>query len=569
MPRIEQRPPRPGSAHWAWPGGTHPVLRQVFARRDIDSPAELDLALRNLRPVGEFASLDDGVALLLRHRRGRVVVVGDFDADGATGSALTYLCLRDYGFAHVRVFVPDRFQLGYGLTPELVERVRGERPDLLVTVDNGTTSVDGVAAAKKYGMDVLITDHHLPGPELPAADAIVNPNLDGDSFRGKSLAGVGVAFYLMAALGRRLGAAKKAARYLDLVAIGTMADLVKLDRNNRILIRQGLSRIASGHCRPGVLGLCRTAGVPPGEITGSSLAYQIAPRLNAAGRLDDMNIGVRCLVTDSDEEALELANRLNELNRERRAIGARMNSEALERLDAETLIDPNALPPVVCLFRDDWHEGLVGLVASKIKERYHRPVFAFAPNDSGAMKGSGRSVAGFHLRDALVDVDAGNPGLIARFGGHAMAAGLTLHRDGFARFRAAMETLGGQRLRPEHLAERILTDGELEAGDLTLEVAALLRGAGPWGQGFPEPLFEGSFRLLGQRVLADAHLKMTVKPEGGENPVDAIAFHQLPGDWETGDRLRLTYRLDVNEFNAAPAVQLIVEDVRPHDPQQP
>ena len=304
---------------------------------------------------------------------------------------------------------------------------------------------------------------------------------------------MGVAFYLMAALGRRLGAAKKAARYLDLVAIGTMADLVKLDRNNRILIRQGLSRIASGHCRPGILGLCRTAGVPPGEITGSSLAYQIAPRLNAAGRLDDMNIGVRCLVTDSDEEALELANRLNELNRERRAIGARMNSEALERLDAETLIDPNALPPVVCLFRDDWHEGLVGLVASKIKERYHRPVFAFAPNDSGAMKGSGRSVAGFHLRDALVDVDAGNPGLIARFGGHAMAAGLTLRRDGFAKFRAAMETLGGQRLRPEHLAERILTDGELEAGDLTLEVAALLRGAGPWGAGVSGTVVRGVF----------------------------------------------------------------------------
>ena len=539
------------------------MLRQVFTRRDIGSPEELDLALKNLRPVGEFIELNDGVELLQRHQRGRVVIVGDFDADGATGAALVRLCLRDFEFENVRVFVPDRFQLGYGLTPEVIARVRGERPDLIVTVDNGITSVAGVAAARDEAMDVLITDHHLPGPELPSANAIINPNLGGSSFRGKSLAGVGVAFYLMAALGKRLGAAATVARYLDLVAIGTMADLVKLDRSNRILIDQGLARIRAGRCRPGVLGLCRVARIAHEEITAGKLAYQIAPRLNAAGRLDDMNQGVRCLVTDSDAEALKIAERLDELNRKRRAIGARMDSEALVLLDADSLVDRRALPPVVVLFQDDWHEGLVGLVASRIKERYHRPAFAFAPSDSGDIKGSGRSVAGFHLRDALVDVDAANPGLIARFGGHAMAAGLTLPREGFDRFRAAMTRLGAQRLRPEHFAERILTDGELEARDLTLDVAALLRDAGPWGQGFPEPLFEGTFRLIRQRTVGDAHLKMTVRPEGGKAPLEAIAFGQPPGDWRLGDRLRLAYRLDVNEYYTTPSVQLIVEYIQP------
>ena len=529
----------------------------------IRSPRELDLTLGNLRPVGEFDALEDGVDLLLRHRQGRVVVAGDFDADGATGAALISLCLQDFGFESVDVFIPDRFQLGYGLTPEAVELIRQESPSLIVTVDNGITSVAGAAAARDYGMDVLITDHHLPGPELPPANAIVNPNLDGSSFGGKSLAGVGVAFYLMAALGKRLGAAGRVAGYLDLVAIGTMADMVKLDRSNRILIDRGLARIRAGRCRPGVLALCQVAKLPHDAITASRLAYQIAPRLNAAGRLDDMRVGVRCLITDSAEEALELANRLNDLNLERRAIGARMDAEALEHMNADKLVDSRALPAVVCLFQDDWHEGLVGLVASRIKKQFHRPAFAFAPSDSGALKGSGRSVRGFHLRDALVDVDAANPGLMSRYGGHAMAAGLTLRRDGFSEFRTAMEALGTERLGPEHFAERIFTDGELRSDDLTFEVAALLRDVGPWGQGFPEPLFEGTFRLIRQRLVADAHLRMKVAPVGGRDPVDAIAFNQQPGDWRPGDRLRFAYRLDVNEYYVTPSVQLIVEQIRP------
>jgi len=561
MPSIEQRPQIPGSEHWSWPDGTHRVLRQVFSRREIQSPAELDLALQRLRPVGEFGALDDGVDLLCRHRDGRVVIVGDFDADGATSAALMVLCLEAFGFSDVGFFIPDRFELGYGLTPEVIERLQGELPSLIVTVDNGITSTAGVAAARELNVDVLITDHHLPGADLPAANAIVNPNLVGDPFAGKSLAGVGVAFYLLAALGRRLGKPEIVARYLDLVALGTMADLVRLDHSNRILISQGLARVRAGRCRPGLLALCEVAGVSNSEINGTTLAFQIAPRLNAAGRLDDMSVGVRCLTTDSPDEALELATRLNELNLERRSIEARMRSEALELVDTEALVDVGDLAPVVCLFREDWHEGLVGLVASRIKDRYHRPVFAFAATESGSLKGSGRSVAGFHLRDALADVNAMHPGLISRFGGHAMAAGLTLDRDGFSRFRSAMEALGEERLGPEHLAERILTDGELDARDVTLEVASLLRNVGPWGQGFPEPLFEGSFELVRQRVLADAHLKMTVRGGGNDKPLDAIAFHLSPGDWNAGDSLRLVYRLDVNDYFATPAVQLIVEHV--------
>ena len=529
----------------------------------IRSPRELDLALKFLRPVGEFRELEDGVDLLLRHRQGRVLIAGDFDADGATGAALLSLCLRDFGFESVDVFIPDRFELGYGLTPEAVEQIRQRAPSLIVTVDNGVTSVAGTAAARDCGMDVLITDHHLPGAAMPRANAIVNPNLDGSSFGGKSLAGVGVAFYLMAALGKRLGLAGQVARYLDLVAVGTMADMVKLDRSNRILIEQGLARIRAARCRPGILALCQVANIPFDAMTASRLAYQVAPRLNAAGRLDDMKVGVRCLVTESRDEALRLASRLNELNLERRAIGAKMDKEALRHLDADNLVDSGDLPAVVCLFQEDWHEGLVGLVASRIKERFHRPAFAFAPGESGALKGSGRSVRGFHLRDALVDVDAAVPGLMSRFGGHAMAAGLTLRQDGFGEFRTAMGALGAERLGPEHFAERIFTDGELKSEDLTFEVAALLRDVGPWGQGFPEPLFEGTFKLIHQRIVGDSHLKMKVFPEAGRRPLDAIAFNLQPRGWHPGDRLRLAYRLDVNEYKGDLCVQLIVEHARP------
>ena len=566
MTGIEQRTRIPGSEFWLWPDGTHRVLQQVFSRRDIQSPEELNLSLERLRPVGEFGALEKGVDLLCHHQNGRVAIVGDFDADGATSTALMVMCLKAFGFSDVSFFIPNRFELGYGLTPEVVELLAAKEPELIVTVDNGITSTVGVAAARKLNMDVLITDHHLPGEELPAANAIINPNLVSEPFAGKNLAGVGVAFYLLAALGRRLNKPEVVSQYLDLVALGTIADLVSLDHSNRILINQGLARVKAGCCRPGLLALCQVAGVATSELTSTKLAFQIAPRLNAAGRLDDMTIGVRCLMTESPDEALELATRLNELNLKRRVIEARMGTEAIELMDTKALVDIGELAPVVCLFREDWHEGLVGLIASRLKDRYHRPVFAFAATEMGLLKGSGRSVHGFHLRDALADVDTLHPGLISRFGGHAMAAGLTLDRDGFLQFSSAMEALGKAKLKPEHLAERILTDGELDSQDITLEVASLLCDVGPWGQGFPEPLFEGPFKLVRQRALAGGHLKMTVRDFKNGVLLDAIAFHCSSGGWKEGDTVRLVYRLDVNNYFATPSVQLIAEHIEPLAP---
>lgn len=561
MPIIEQRPRVSGSENWQWPEETHPVLQQVLSSRPIASPEELQLKLSRLRPVGEFDALEEGVRLLRSHQQGHVLIVGDFDADGATSTALVYLCLRSLCFAKVSFFIPDRFELGYGLTPEVVERVEDRAPTLLVTVDNGVTSVDGVAAARRLGIDVLVTDHHLPGAELPAANAIINPNLNDSQFAGKNLSGVGVVFYLLAALGKELGEPGRVVEFLDLVALGTIADLVPLDHSNRILIDEGLRRIRAGRCRPGIAALCQVSNLNRDEVTGTNLAFQIAPRLNAAGRLDDMTVGVRCLICDSDSDALAFAERLDALNRERRTIESKMKAEAAQLVDEEQLLAAGQLPKVVCLYQDDWHEGIVGLVASRIKDRCHRPVFAFALTEGGELKGSGRSVAGFHLRDALADVNAAHPGLISRFGGHAMAAGLSLDRAGLEAFRLAMESLGEERLGPEQLAQRIFTDGELQIGDMNAEVATLLRNAGPWGQGFPEPLFEGRFELLTQRVVGRKHLKMSVQLHGGTDRQEAIAFNTEPGGWSEGSILKLIYRLGLNDYFAGPPIQLVVEHI--------
>jgi single-stranded-DNA-specific exonuclease len=561
VPKIARREPVAGCDGWPWPDGMHRVLRQVLSRRPIASTDELALDLKHLTPVGSFDALAAAVELLLRHRHGTIVIVGDFDADGATSSALAFLTLRALGFAAVHYFIPDRFELGYGLTPEVVERTRDLAPTLIVTVDNGITSVAGVERARESGVDVLITDHHLPPAELPRANVIVNPNLRGDTFSGKHLAGVGVVFYLLAALGKALGRANAVVEHVDLVALGTVADLVRLDRSNRILVSQGLRRLRAGRCRPGIAALARVAGVELADLTAATLGYQIGPRLNAAGRLDDMSVGVRCLVTDDEDEARELANRLDALNRERRELETRMREEAVGLMDAAKALDGAALPSVVCLTHRQWHEGLVGLVASRIKERYFRPTFAFAPADGGRLKGSGRSIPGFHLRDALAEVAAEAPGLIERFGGHAMAAGLTLRVEGFAVFQRAIEAVGARRLDAEAFAERIMTDGELECGDMTVEVAALLRDAGPWGQGFPEPRFDGRFELVRCKVLKDAHVKMTLRPVVGTASVDAIAFNRADEPWAPGDALTLVYRLDVNDYFATPRVQLIVDHV--------
>ncbi|NNC63196.1 MAG: single-stranded-DNA-specific exonuclease RecJ [Gammaproteobacteria bacterium] len=560
MALIARRTPVAGAETWPWPDDCHPVLRRIYARRDLSSPEELELSLSALRPVGEFSSVDAAVDLLLRHRESRIVIFGDFDADGATSSALMVLCLRDLGFTDVDFFVPDRFELGYGLTPEAVERIDPE-PELIVTVDNGISSIDGVACARDRGIEVLITDHHLAGEQLPRANAIVNPNVAGDAFAGKCLAGVGVAFYVLAALGRAVGKAGAVARYLDLVALGTMADVVHLDQSNRILINEGLRRMRAGQCRPGLRALCEVAGLPLRDLHSTSLAYQIAPRLNAAGRLDDMAVGVRCLLSDSPSEALDLARKLDSLNRERRVIEAQMRAEAVELVESSETLAEEALPTIVCLHRQDWHEGIVGLVASRLKDRYHRPVIAFASTENGALKGSARSVSGFHIRDALAEVDAAHPGLITRFGGHAMAAGLTLAEASLEAFSAAVQGVADRHLSPSLLKGEIVTDGELAAEHLTVEVAELLRNAGPWGQGFPEPSFDGVFELLDRRIVGQAHLKMQVRERASGRTLGAIAFNHGETDCAPGDVLRLVYRLAVDDYGPRPSAQLIVEHV--------
>ncbi len=561
MPRVLSRQPLAGAERWDWPASMHPVLRQVLARRSLRSPDDMRLDLRYLIPVGEFVELHAAVALLLRHRQSRIVIVGDFDADGATSTALLVLALRALGFADVGYFIPDRFTLGYGLSPALVDRVRDLAPALIVTVDNGISSLDGVAAARAAGIDVLITDHHLPGDQLPAANAIVNPNVPGSGFAGKHLAGVGVAFYLAAALGRALAQPGAAAALLDLVALGTVADLVVLDRCNRVLVAQGLRRIRAGVCRPGIRALYAAAKQNPRDASSTSLGYQIAPRLNAAGRLEEMSLGVQLLLTDSDEQAMELATRLDNLNRERRELEARMRAEAVALIDDGQLCAPDDAASVLVIHRDDWHEGLVGLIASRMKEQHHRPVIAFAPSSTGTLKGSGRSIPGFHLRDALADVAATDPSLIERFGGHAMAAGLTLRAGALVDFRAAIEQVAASKLNPEMLAQTLLTDGEIAPEHHTVEVAALLRDAAPWGQGFPEPQFDGRFEVIARRMLKDVHLKMTVRPVAGGPRMDAIAFNHPDAALNPGDTPRLVYRLGINDYYSPASVQLIVEHI--------
>jgi single-stranded-DNA-specific exonuclease len=561
MTRIERRPAVSGADDWDWPAGLHPVLRRVLARRALNSPAELELKLKHLVPVGQFSALARAVELLITHRNDRIVIVGDFDADGATSAALAVLTLRDLGFADVRFFIPDRFALGYGLSPEAVDALAAQEPRLLVTVDNGISSVAGVAAARARGIDVLVTDHHLPPAVLPDANAIVNPNLVDSDFPGKQLAGVGVLFYVLAALGKAVGSPTAVSQYLDLVALGTVADLVRLDRLNRILVAEGIARIRAGACRPGVRALCEVAGVAASEATAETLGFHVAPRLNAAGRLDDMTIGVRCLLAASDAEAARLASTLHDLNRDRRALEARMQTEALELLESATELDQAALPGLICLRGANWHEGLVGLIASRIKDRYHRPTFAFAPGEGGMLKGSGRSIPGFHLRDALADVDARHPGLIVRYGGHAMAAGLTLPAAGFERVQQALEEVAAAKLEADSLAARVFTDGELAPDEMTLKVARVLRDFGPWGQGFPEPCFDGRFELVNQRLLKESHLKMILRPLFGRATVDAIAFNRGAEDWPAGTKLHCVYRLTVNDYQATSKVQLVVSHV--------
>ena len=544
--------------------GLHPVLKRVYAARGIERADDLDLSLERLLPVSTLAGVEPAAELLAAHASaGRVLVIGDFDADGATGTALLVRALRALKFAHVDFLVPNRFKFGYGLTPGIVAQAAERRPTLIVTVDNGVSSLEGVEAARAIGIPVLITDHHLPAQRLPAAEVIVNPNLPGSRFGSRALAGVGVAFYVIVALARKLGAQDfKPAELLDLVAVGTVADLVPLDRNNRVLVAQGLRRIRAGRCAAGLRALIECAGRRLDQLTAADLGFVVAPRLNAAGRLTDMSVGIACLLADDAHSAAALAAQLSRLNEQRREIEQRMQLEAVELAAAVRFDEAGGETLGLCLFDERWHQGVVGLVAGRIKDRLHRPVIAFARAGDGSLRGSARSVTGIHVRDVLDAIASRRPGLIEKFGGHAMAAGMTLPESKLEEFRSAFAQEIAARADVESLRGVVFTDGELEPAELCLSTARVLREAGPWGQGFPEPLFDGAFRVRETRIVGTQHLKLTL--EGG---LDAIAFRYVGGAMEddalrAGAPVELAYRLEVNEFNGAERVQLNCQHLR-------
>ncbi len=560
---------RPAPDDCTLPDDLHPLLRRIYAARQVRHAHELRHTLDCLHPhdgmLGMPAAVDLLYAALCTQKR--LLIVADFDADGATSCALAVRALRSFGAADVRYLVPNRFTYGYGLTPEIVAVAARLTPDLLITVDNGISSVEGVQAARALGIDVLITDHHLPGAVLPAANAIVNPNLPGDTFPSKCLAGVGVMFYVLSALRRHLRrqgwfatrSEPNLAQWLDLVALGTVADVVPLDHTNRILVEQGLRRIRAGHCCAGIRALLEIGQRRQACVTAADLAFAAAPRLNAAGRLEDMSLGIEALLQDDAAQAHKSVLRLDELNRERRQIEAAMQTQALTEL-ARLSLDGNAeLPAGLCLFDAAWHPGVIGILAGRVKDQFHRPVIAFAPSFDGEIKGSARSVPGLHIRDALDCIAARHPGLITKFGGHAMAAGMSLAVSAYADFSRAFDDEVRRHLRPEDLHGVLESDGELDAADLTLETAELLHTAVPWGQGFPEPLFHGEFKLLTQRVVGDKHLKLVLQAAAAQDSIDAIAFNtDLLND---AGRVLIAYRLGVNEFQGRRSPQLIIKHI--------
>ena len=548
------------------------ILQRIYASRGITNDAELERGAKGLLNYNQLYGMADAVTLLVTAltNNTRIIIVGDFDADGATSSALSVLALKMLGCRNVDYLVPNRFDDGYGLSPEVAQQAIDRGAELIMTVDNGVSSIDGVAAAKAQGVQVLVTDHHLPGDCLPAADAMVNPNLDQCGFPSKALCGVGVAFYLMLALRAELRnngwfeqqalAVPNLAELLDLVALGTVADVVALDGNNRILVHQGLQRIRAGKCRPGIQALIEVANRDPARLVASDLGFALGPRINAAGRLDDMSFGVELLLCDNIQAARRMASELDALNQTRKEIEQGMKEEGLaicERLQ----FNQQDMPYGLVLFQRDWHQGVIGILASRIKDKYHRPVIAFADAGNGEIKGSCRSIVGLHMRDVLDVVDTQHPGMILKFGGHAMAAGLTILESQLDAFSLAFDAAVRKVLDEDALQGVLLSDGELQPHELTLDTAEILRAGGPWGQQFPEPTFDGSFRLLHQKLVAGKHLKMMVEPLAGGSIIDAIAFNVDLKRWPDASvqQIELVYRLDVNEFRGNRSVQLMVE----------
>ena len=560
MTRVVTRPAPPRTAWQLEQQGLHPLLARLYAARGIQDKAELDYELKSLLPPASLTHATDAAQMLADaiEAEARLLIIGDYDCDGATATAVGMRALKMLG-ADVDFLLPDRFKLGYGLSPAIVDLAAERAPDLIVTVDNGIASIEGVERAQEHGIATLITDHHLPGESLPAADCIVNPNQPGCQFASKNLAGVGVMFYVMLALRAELrsrgffGADRPEPNFavlLDLVALGTVADVVRLDRNNRILVSQGLKRMRAGQLQPGLAALFQAAGRDPRKATSMDLGFILGPRLNAAGRLADMRLGVECLLTDDANRALQIAQQLDTLNRERREIESGMQEQALMLLET---LDTEAAAPGIALFDPEWHEGVVGILASRIKDKLHRPVFAFAPGEGGIIKGSGRSIPGLHLRDALDLVAKRAPGLLIRFGGHAMAAGATLEAGNFERFRELFAEIAGELLSPGDLTRTLETDGALEGAYFSLDTARLLENE-IWGQGFPAPLFIDEFEVEQQRVLKEKHLKLRLKK--GNTRIDAIQFNFSA---QPGSSARVAYRLAINEYMGVESPQLMVE----------
>ncbi|WAJ71347.1 single-stranded-DNA-specific exonuclease RecJ [Catenovulum adriaticum] len=550
------------------PQNLHPLLRDVLLKRQVTNATQLDLTVKQLaKPV--LADIDVAVELL--HQAilldKNILIVGDFDADGATSTALTYSALKQVGAKKIDFLVPNRFDFGYGLSEPLVDIAQQMNAELIITVDNGIACLAGVAKAKALGISVIVTDHHLPGPNLPNADAIINPNRADCPFPSKNIAGVGVAFYLMLALRAHLRQQNYFSQYqiaepnfaelLDLVALGTVADVVPLDNINRILVQQGINRIRQGYCRPGIRALLDISQKDHKQLVSSDFGFALGPRLNAAGRLDDMSLGISCLLAPDYTHAMHLASRLDELNKERRSIEASMQTEALKTMEQ---VHFEKIPAGICLFQDDWHQGVIGILAGRIKERFHRPVVIFAEDNDDVLKGSCRSITGFHIRDALEAIDSQYPGIIIKFGGHAMAAGLSIHKSKFEQFKQAFELIIDERIQPHLLTNTILSDGELQAQDLTVEVADLLKKAMPWGQCFDSPVFDDIFTVAQEKLLQEKHLKLVLIHQSGI-AVDAIWFNYNPKYWKLGKNTQMhaAFQLDVNHFRGKSQVQLILQ----------
>ena len=554
----------------------HPVLKRVYASRNIKSSKDLDYSLSSLIPFEQLSGINDAVILLheMLEQKKRMLFIADFDAEGATSCALAIRGLTAMGAKDVIYVVPNRFEHGYGLSPEIVDVALDYDPDLIITVDNGISSICGVEYARKNGVKVLITDHHLPAKELPNADVIINPQLANDKFPSKNLAGVGVIFYIPLALRAKLKQEywfennnidyPNLANFLDLVALGTIADLVSLDKNNRTMVAHGLKLIKNNKSKPGIYALLNQAGRQLSKLTSSDLSFAVAPRLNAAGRLTDMSLGIECLLTDDKDDAIKIAGKLNRLNIERRKIQDNMQEEALAELEKYLQDTSGEIPYGICIYNKDWHQGVVGILASKIKEKFNRPVIVFAKENEGVLKGSARSIAGLHIKDVFDEIATLHPELILTFGGHAMAAGLTIKESQYSNFSNIFNKYANQYISSDRLEDEYLTDGELSDEDFTVPLAQAILDAGRWGQSFPEPTFAGQFKILDKRVVGENHLKLKLQSRDNSATLDAIAFNMTDTNWppET-QQIVSTYRLGINDFQGNSQVQLFLEHIEP------